>query len=61
LADGRRVHYVDLHSLMLDAEGELKNEWTFDGVHIRAIAYRGWRELVWPLVTKEPDETAPKR
>ena len=50
LADGRRVHYVDIHSLMTDSKGELREDLTFDGVHIRAIGYKMWQECVWSLV-----------
>lgn len=51
LADGRNVHYIDIHSLMTDSEGQLRKEWTFDGVHLRAIGYQAWREFVWPLIS----------
>jgi lysophospholipase L1-like esterase len=50
LADGKNVQYVDIHSRMTDSQGMLREDWTFDGVHIRAIAYQTWRDQVWPLV-----------
>ncbi|MGD9856324.1 MAG: GDSL-type esterase/lipase family protein [Planctomycetaceae bacterium] len=44
--------YVDLHALMNDDQGELKSEFTEDGLHLTAPAYRLWvaeieRRLGW--------------
>jgi lysophospholipase L1-like esterase len=50
MADGKSIHYVNLHPLMTDSQGELRDDWTFDGVHLRAVAYQTWRDQVWPLV-----------
>ena len=35
--------YLDLHSLMTDEQGELRNELTADGLHINAEGYRIWK------------------
>jgi lysophospholipase L1-like esterase len=35
--------YVDLHSLMTDDKGELKQELTADGLHINAEGYKIWK------------------
>jgi lysophospholipase L1-like esterase len=35
--------YVDLHTLMADEKGELKAEFTADGLHLKAEAYELWR------------------
>jgi lysophospholipase L1-like esterase len=34
--------YVDLHSLMVDDRGELKAEFTADGLHLNEAAYEVW-------------------
>jgi lysophospholipase L1-like esterase len=44
--------YIDLHSLMSDDQGELKKEFTSDGLHINSGAYNIWkaeieRKLGW--------------
>jgi lysophospholipase L1-like esterase len=38
--------FLDLHSLMRDAEGQLKAEFTGDGLHLTELAYRVWRRQV---------------
>src|SRR5262249_41178012 len=50
MADGSRVQYLDIHRLYTDSQGQLRKDWSFDGVHLRAIAYQKWREVVWPLI-----------
>lgn len=50
IADGQKVQYLDIHSRMTDSNGMLRDDWTFDGVHLRAVAYQTWRDQVWPLV-----------
>ena len=39
-------HYVDLHTPMTDSNGELKAEFTNDGLHLTEPAYAIWREEV---------------
>lgn len=38
--------YVDLHSLMTDARGELSAEFTADGLHLKPAAYKIWRSEI---------------
>lgn len=38
--------YIDLHSLMADEKGELKAEFTGDGLHLKPDAYRIWKAEV---------------
>lgn len=38
--------YLDLHSLMADDAGELKAEFTNDGLHLKPAAYEVWRDQV---------------
>jgi lysophospholipase L1-like esterase len=38
--------YIDLHSLMTDDKGELKQELTADGLHINADGYKIWRAQI---------------
>jgi lysophospholipase L1-like esterase len=43
LAAEFNCQYLDLHPLMCDANGELKAEWTKDGLHPTDPAYLVWR------------------
>lgn len=45
--------FVDLHSLMVDEQGQLKAEFTPDGLHLNDAAYGVWRQQIlktmrWP-------------
>jgi len=43
LANEFGYEYVDLHSKMVDDKGELKEEFTADGLHLKEPAYRIWK------------------
>jgi lysophospholipase L1-like esterase len=38
--------YVDLHKLMVDGKGELKAEFTPEGLHLKPEAYKVWKKEV---------------
>lgn len=38
--------FIDLHSLFADKDGELKGEWTVDGVHITGEGYKAWENEI---------------
>lgn len=38
--------YIDVHSLMVDDNGELKSEFTADGLHLTPPAYEVWRKEI---------------
>ncbi|HEX6962420.1 MAG TPA: GDSL-type esterase/lipase family protein [Lacipirellula sp.] len=42
LANEFGYDYIDLHSLMADDKGELKSEFTGDGLHLNDAAYKIW-------------------
>lgn len=46
LADEFQCEYVDLHTRMADDNGDLKAEFTGDGLHLTEQAYQAWREVV---------------
>jgi lysophospholipase L1-like esterase len=46
LAGEFQCGWIDLHSLMRDPQGQLKEEFTQDGLHLTDPAYRLWREEV---------------
>lgn len=42
LARTHKLEYLDLHALMSDEKGELREEFTGDGVHLTPPAYAAW-------------------
>lgn len=38
--------FIDLHSLFVDQDGQLKGEWTVDGVHITGDGYKAWENEI---------------
>jgi lysophospholipase L1-like esterase len=46
LAQENKCNWIDLHALMRDDKGELKAEFTNDGLHLTEPAYRIWRTEV---------------
>ncbi len=43
--------FIDLNSLLSET-GILRMEYTSDGVHLNAAAYKAWRDLIEPIVQK---------
>jgi len=43
-----QVTYINLHPLFTDSDGRLKAEWTKDGIHLDAPAYKVWKEALTP-------------
>jgi lysophospholipase L1-like esterase len=50
LAKEYQYDYVDLHKLMADDQGDLKAEFTDDGLHLKPEAYKLWRAEVERLM-----------
>lgn len=46
LADGRDIFYLDSNPLFTDESGLLKEELTFDGVHLYANNYPVWKDFL---------------
>lgn len=42
LAAKNKLMYINLHEVMADANGELKKEYTKDGIHLKTEAYLAW-------------------
>ncbi len=43
------VRFLDVHKLMVDAQGELKPEYTNDGIHLTRAGYEVWAEALRPI------------
>lgn len=48
----RGLTFIDIHENFCDADGNLKAEWTADGLHLLAPAYVCWRELLLPYINE---------
>lgn len=46
LAARSNCKYLDLHSRMLDDTGQLKAEFTGDGLHLKEPAYEVWKQVI---------------
>lgn len=46
LAKEFEYNYIDLHSQMTDDKGELRKEFTADGLHLNAEAYKVWKAQI---------------
>ncbi len=53
LAASNGATYLDLHPVMEDDKGELKADFTGDGVHLTEAAYAAWLEKLKETVAKE--------
>lgn len=48
MAEQKGLEYVDLHPAMADEQGELKSQFTGDGVHLNIEGYEAWLEEIVP-------------
>lgn len=48
----RGLTFIDIHENFCDSDGNLKAEWTADGLHLLAPAYVCWRELLLPYINE---------
>jgi lysophospholipase L1-like esterase len=46
ITEKHKVNYIDLHSAFKDDKGELKGEYTDDGLHLTFQAYEHWTEII---------------
>ena len=52
IAKQRGVTWINLYPLMVDENGNLREEFTNDGLHLLGPAYMVWRDAVLPYVTE---------
>ena len=52
LCNAENVTFVDLHSQFIDNIGQLKKEYTYDGVHINLAGYIQWANMIKPYLKK---------
>lgn len=46
LAEKEKLTYINLHPLFADEDGQLKEKWTSDGIHLTPVAYSYWVEFL---------------
>jgi len=57
-----RLHYVDVFSPMLNANGQPRPElFVADGLHMNAAGYALWRDALAPIVQKYSAGAAPEK
>lgn len=52
LCQEKNIPFIDIYSLMVDEKGNLKKEYTNDGLHLMGPAYLIWRDALLPYVNK---------
>lgn len=57
LANGRDIFYIDMNPYVCDENGDLKDELSGDGVHLKASAYENWdRSLMENAIVRNSDD-----
>lgn len=46
LADDRDIFYIDVNEAVCDEDGNLREEYTFDQIHLKAAYYMIWKEFL---------------
>lgn len=44
------ITYIDLHSVFADEEGDMRREYTIEGLHLKNIAYQLWADCIFNYV-----------
>lgn len=55
LCEEMGIPYIDIYTFLSDGEGQLKAEYTTDGLHINAAAYEVWSEVIKESVEEIDD------
>ena len=50
LAQTFAMNYVDLNQAMKNEKGELKQDFTYDGIHLTVQGYKTWAQVLGPLL-----------
>lgn len=60
LARREGVDFVDLAAVMRDEHGELRKEWTGDGLHLLPPAYEAWKRVIEEKLREPRTTVTPK-
>lgn len=52
MAEKKGLTFIDIHDAFCDENGNLKADWTADGLHLLAPAYVCWRDLLLPYINE---------
>ena len=52
MCERQGVTYIDLYPIFVDSDGNLKAEYTNDGLHLSGEAYLKWRDALLPYIRK---------
>ncbi|SEA02928.1 GDSL-like Lipase/Acylhydrolase family protein [Lachnospiraceae bacterium NK3A20] len=56
LANGRDIFYIDMNSAVCDADGNVPEDISYDGIHLKASAYETWHEFLRQNAIVRTDE-----
>ena len=59
LANGRNIFYIDMNADLCDANGDLKEELTGDGIHLKASACELWHKFLLKNAIVIPGTASP--
>jgi lysophospholipase L1-like esterase len=48
----RKIQFVDINRI-LSANGVLRDEYTYDGVHLYGTGYKEWGKIIMEIIGKE--------
>ncbi len=46
LADGQNIFFLDSNAVFADEDGNMRGDWTYDGVHLKASYLPRWKEFL---------------
>lgn len=46
LDNGKDIVYLEINDVVCDEEGDLREDWTFDHIHLKAKYYQVWKEYL---------------
>lgn len=46
LADNKKVFYIDVNEVFIDKSGGIPENYTFDGIHLKAAYYKMWTDFL---------------
>jgi lysophospholipase L1-like esterase len=49
----KRVEYIDIHAKLTDSSGQMKKEYTHDGLHLTVAGYEVVTKILMPYITRE--------
>jgi lysophospholipase L1-like esterase len=52
MCENNAIEYIDLNQILSENE-ILKDEYSFDGIHLTGLGYEKWKEIILPIIERE--------